>query len=149
MTFWRKYRSLRPPGRRILLQMALALPLTALAIRAFGFRRVHAVLGRWPRSGKPPEDALRWVKNLRHINLYLSRHGPYRGNCLSQALLLWWFLRRQGIASDFRIGVRTEDRQLLAHAWVEYQGHPLNPPEKYRLYQPFDQPVLPRGVQFS
>jgi len=149
MTFWRKYRSLRPQGRRILLRMAVALPLAALAIRVFGFRRVQAALGRRTRPGEAPENALRWVRNMRHINRYLAQHGPYRGNCLSQALLLWWFLRRLGIDSDFRIGVRTEGGQLLAHAWVEYQGHPLNPPEKYRLYQPFDQPVLPRGVPFS
>jgi hypothetical protein len=46
--------------------------------------------------------------------------------CLTQSLTLARFLARSGIATDVRIGVRTDAGRLLAHASVESMGHPLN-----------------------
>ena len=149
MNFWRKLRSLRPAGRRILLQATCALPLVALGLRLFGFARVYAALGRWTGQPQPPTDRLRRVKNTRHLIRYLAKHGPYQGNCLSQSLVLWWLLRRRGIEVDLRFGVRTEAGQLQAHAWVEYQGQPLNPPDHVRQYVPFDQAIVPEGARFQ
>jgi hypothetical protein len=42
---------------------------------------------------------------------------------------LWWFLARQGIVAQLRIGVRTAERRFSAHAWVEYEGMALGEPE--------------------
>lgn len=77
---------------------------------------------------------------------YLADHGPYKGNCLSQSLVHWWLLRRRGIETHIRFSVRTEEGQLHAHAWVEYQGRPLNAPGQIRRYVPFDKVILPDGV---
>jgi hypothetical protein len=148
VNFLRKLRSLRPVGRRILLQAACALPLVALALRLFGFARVYAALGRWTGHARPPADRRAWVEGTRHLIRYLAEQGPYRGNCLSQSLVLWWLLRRRGIEADLRFGVRTEEGQLHAHAWVEYQGQPLNAPGQVQKYVPFDQAILPDGVRF-
>lgn len=35
--------------------------------------------------------------------------------------MLWYLLRRQGIAAELQIGTRFEG-EFQAHAWVEYQG---------------------------
>lgn len=79
-----------------------------------------------------------------------ARHGPVHGNCLSQSLCLWLLLRRQGIPSEMRIGVRAEPGQLLAHAWVEHQGQPLNDTLLVRdRYAVFDRPVLPAAARWS
>ncbi len=51
-----------------------------------------------------------------------ARHGPYRANCLKQALATWWLLLRRGIATDLKIGVNREDGDFNAHSWVEYRG---------------------------
>jgi hypothetical protein len=48
-----------------------------------------------------------------------ARNGFFRATCLRRSLLIWWFLRRQGIDSKIRFGVRTLKGQLEAHAWVE------------------------------
>jgi hypothetical protein len=55
-----------------------------------------------------------------------GRYHQHWSKCLSQSLLLWWLLRRQGISSQLRIGVLKHQRQLQAHAWVEYQDYVLN-----------------------
>jgi hypothetical protein len=39
--------------------------------------------------------------------------------------------------------VQLADGHLLAHAWVEYAGHPLNDaPDVAERYAPFERPLL-------
>ncbi len=49
--------------------------------------------------------------------------------CLAQSLALLRVLARRGVATDLRIGVRTGHGQLMAHAWIEWNGHVLNDTE--------------------
>jgi hypothetical protein len=43
--------------------------------------------------------------------------------CLEEALTIQWLLRRQGLNAQVRIGVvKTDDEQLMGHAWVECDG---------------------------
>ena len=150
MRLLRKLRSLKPLGRRVMLQMAFALPAVALAVRLVGFQRVHAVLGRLAGHHPPPAAEARRVRRTLSLLNYLAEHGPYRGNCLSRSLVLWWFLQRQGIVSRLRIGVRTEIGELDAHAWVEHQGKPVNaPPEVAERFAPYDQALVPEGASFT
>jgi hypothetical protein len=41
-------------------------------------------------------------------------------------LVLHYWLHRDGLPSDLRIGVRLEDGVLHAHAWVELEGQAVN-----------------------
>ena len=49
--------------------------------------------------------------------------------CLPRSLVLQRLLRLQGISSDLRIGVQHCEAGLVAHAWLDYQGHPVGEPE--------------------
>ena len=152
MRFLRQLRSLKPVGRRVFLQAAILLPFTALGLRLFGLMNVYAGLGRLAgHPGQaPPADEVARVRRARRVIRYLGQNGPYRGNCLSRSLILWWLLRRQGIESDLRIGVQNEAGRFQAHAWVEYQGRPLNASQQvHQRYVAFEQAIVPRGVKFS
>jgi hypothetical protein len=71
-----------------------------------------------------------------------ARHAPYRGNCLSQSLTLWWLLLGQGIQSDLRIGVTSPPGRFEAHAWIEYDGAVINDrPDIGLLFRKFDRPI--------
>jgi hypothetical protein len=49
-----------------------------------------------------------------------SRFGPFRTTCLVRASALHELIRRDGIgASRIRVGVRMQDGNFAAHAWVE------------------------------
>jgi len=49
-----------------------------------------------------------------------AEHGPVRATCLERAIALDRLLRRHGVARGrIRVGVRWENDQFLAHAWVE------------------------------
>jgi hypothetical protein len=70
-----------------------------------------------------------------------SRHFM-RVPCLSRSVALARMLARRGIAADIRIGVRTQDGGLDAHAWVELDGRVINDDETVsRSYAPFDRPL--------
>jgi hypothetical protein len=138
--------------RTFLLAVAL-LPLLALGLRLVGFARLVAWLER--RTGAPeqlpnPDPIAVRLSRTRYLARRAAEHGPYRGNCLSQSLTLWLLLRRQRIPADLRIGVRKENGLLLAHAWVEFQGQPLNASFTVcERYARFEQPILPRSAQWS
>ena len=60
---------------------------------------------------------------------------PGRAACLERSLTLYWYLRRRGVAVDFRMGVQMYP--FLAHAWLELEGHAINDvPEHVKRFVP-------------
>ena len=55
--------------------------------------------------------------------------------CLPRSIALYHCLKSMGYEVEHRFGVNRKDSGLAAHAWVEYQGEPLN--ESKNLYQRF------------
>jgi hypothetical protein len=47
---------------------------------------------------------------------------------LQRSLVLNYWLRREGLPSELRIGVRKDGDALKAHAWVELGRHVVNDP---------------------
>lgn len=48
-------------------------------------------------------------------------------HCLARALALRWWMRSQGLDARMVIGVRRgEQDEMLSHAWVEFNGHPVD-----------------------
>jgi hypothetical protein len=66
--------------------------------------------------------------------LAAARNSPIPSTCLERSLALWWLLIRQGVATQFRIGVRKDGEKFAAHAWVERNGVALGEPEASHLH---------------
>ncbi len=133
----------------ILLRSAILIPLTALGVRLLGFNRWYAWLDLFTqptRLADLPKDSDKEIiirRTLRMVGL-ASRRGLYAGNCLSRSLTLWWLLRHQGLCADLRIGTRQLDGNFQAHAWVEYNGYPLNESTQvHEQYIAFEQKIVP------
>ena len=128
-----KLRALTPAERRLLIVSCMATPLVAGAVSLFGFRRVHAVMARWPRPAPTlfptAEAASARARSAARVVSIAAGRGPVRATCLRRSLLLWWLLRRDGIDTSLRVGVNRDGGSLSAHAWVEYLGRPLNDAE--------------------
>jgi hypothetical protein len=123
--------------------------MVALGLRCSSLRRVLAILA-WsmPRS-VPNENGARARRAADLVDVAVHR-GLYPGNCLSRSVTLWWLLRRRGIAGALQIGVRREGAILLAHAWVEHAGRPLNDSETVcARYAAFEGSFLPRAARWS
>ena len=122
-------------------------------------------LGRFADRGLSPlEECARWLPPSPCITR--ATNGPQRKesgakdrangsaaaarnffvdtNCLEQSLVLWWLLRRRGIAAELRIGARKEFERFEAHAWVEVDSAVLNDATaEHQHFVPFDGPITP------
>jgi hypothetical protein len=137
------YRGLPAREQKTLMVSLVLLPLFWLGLRLAGLQRFQAWLDRSPIAphaplSQPEAGALGAAVNRAANHVF----GP--ATCLTRSLLLRWLLRRYGTPSDLRIGVRFEEGVLVAHAWVEKDGIPVNDsPEVVARFAAFDQPVAP------
>lgn len=95
--------------------------------RLAGVRRTRAVLGKWAGDGRKPEpEPSRTIQRARR-SLVMARRGTgIAGTCLSRSLALWVILRRRGVETELQIGYRKRGDQFEGHAWLEFQGDPIN-----------------------
>ena len=49
-------------------------------------------------------------------------------DCLPRSIALYQCLKSLGYEVEHKFGVNKKDKTLAAHAWIEYQGKPLNEP---------------------
>lgn len=129
MSNWRKFRQLNKSERWIFCQALWLMPVAAVALRLLGLRLSRNFFAWFPAQKVSPvraDHSLRQAKRTAGLVQAAAYHGIHRASCLPRSLVLWSLLRRAGIAAEVRIGVRKEDRELRAHAWVECAGIILN-----------------------
>ena len=138
---WRTFRALTWAQRGQLAQAWLLLPLAAVGLRLFGFRRMQAVLIR--PAGVPTRDDLPASQAVARIVHSAARWSPLPASCLTRSLVLCRLLHRQGLPATLRIGVARPNGRLAAHAWVEYQDVVLNDGQDVeRRFAAFDRAEL-------
>lgn len=98
----------------------LTLPVVALLLKYRGFRRTEKLLARLSRSRRDQAPGLEQVQSIARMVSVAARRGPYRAQCLPQAISLWWMLGITGIASTVRLGIYKTNDGVEAHAWVLY-----------------------------
>lgn len=132
--------ALTGPQRRIVAHALAMLPLVAMGLRLAGLRRVQALLAN------PAVRATGDARDIARLVTAAARHGPWVASCLPTALTLQWLLRRHGIESDLRLGVRKADGSIEAHAWLERAGEPLVPTlGDAAEFSAFDQVIVARA----
>ena len=142
--YWSAWQRLTPAERRATLGALLLLPAVAAATRVIRLPRIL----RWSESTASLDRDLTADQLVRAV-ARAARYGPYAGNCLSQSLVLMRLLRRSGIESTLRLGARTGDGTMEAHAWVETDGVVLNDgPDVAARFAPFPHPAEPGRVRW-
>lgn len=147
----RKWRALSWPERAVFLQSLLALPLLALALRIWGFRRVYGVLLRSTpvADGDARPCSQPAVASLVRMVNAAANHGPVRATCLPRSLLVWWLLRRRGVLTDLIIGVRVYQGRFEAHAWVEREDVAVNDRQDVRQrFRPLERNGMAQPVHW-
>lgn len=131
---WTNFRRLSPRERRLFLQAWVMLPIAAIRVRLSGaasFLDAPAVTS--PPSPSPPPI----VREAARMVSAAARFGPLTASCLPRSIVLQQLLRREGIMTDIRVGVRKADGLLDGHAWVEYHGvavsDPPDVPERFTV----------------
>lgn len=121
-----KFLGLSGRERRVFLKAAVLVTITAVALRFFGFRRVYRWMERRVPSWSEPTAGSGNAVQLMVAGVRRAAQPLPYATCLPQSLTLWWLLRRRGVQSQLRLGVRKEGEGLKAHAWVEVGGVALN-----------------------
>lgn len=140
----RRLGALPPRERNTLLLCSALLPVFWLGVRVLGLVRFQSLLERGSRHvRRPATDEIKQMSRLVHT---ASRLAAFMGTCLTRTLLLDWLLRQRGIVCDLRIGVRLAQGKLEAHAWLEYEGVPVNDKaDVAREFAPFHRRVSDRA----
>jgi hypothetical protein len=149
MERWHRFWRLSGLERGVVVEATAALLATWLGLRLAGFRRWKSAVGWLSLSGNtiaishgasPRESA----QLIARMEAAAARNLFFSTNCLEQSLVLWWLLRRLGIAAELRIGARKEVGRFEAHAWVEVDSVVLNDAgAEHRHFVPFDGPISP------
>lgn len=117
--------------RTLIVQAIGLLHITPIAMRIFGMQRWLNLLGQWtPITPSKTITTPTELKQVHWLNVQAVNHSPVRGACLSRSINLWWLMRRRHIDTEIRIGVRGKGDKFRAHAWLEYQGQPINAGEQ-------------------
>ena len=66
-----------------------------------------------------------YAQALARMAAIAGRHGAVQATCLRQSLLLYGWLRRQGLQPQLHLGIADRNGPFQAHAWVELEGTPL------------------------
>ncbi|MGA8222604.1 MAG: lasso peptide biosynthesis B2 protein [Candidatus Acidiferrales bacterium] len=137
--------------RGIALEAMLALAATWVGLRTMGFERWKTIMARLSQNKVGATSAPtrpECVALIARMELAVARHLPFRTNCLEQSLVLLWLLGRRGIAAELRIGARKESDRFEAHAWVEFEGAPINDAgDEHHHFVPFEKPVSSMEAQ--
>lgn len=64
----------------------------------------------------------RWTRALRRIQKYLK----IRMTCLGKAVILRTMLRTSGVSAEIKLGATQSSELLVAHAWIEIPGVPID-----------------------
>jgi len=144
----RKFRHLSTFERAIVLEALLGLIVTRVGLRLFGFRRWKNGLSRLARPRPAPEISFSKAREIARMVTATARHLFIATNCLDQSLVLWWLLRRRGIAAELRFGARKEAGPFDAHSWVELDGRVLSDTGEVDLqFVPFEGPFALRKTR--
>lgn len=152
MKRWQKFWRLSGFERGLMLEAAATLLATWLGLRLVGFTRWKSAL-TWLALSANATTQLRAASKQRadaiaRMSAAAARNLFFATNCLEKSLVLWWLLRRRGIAAELRIGARKELERFEAHAWVELDSRVLNDAgEEHRHFVPFEGPITPVETQ--
>jgi len=128
---------------RLLLVSIVLLPLTALALYIIGFKKTKVLMTKFiplhTENAKSGAERLKIAERVARMVTIAANHSFYSANCLKKALVIWWLLKRKGITTELKIGVKKEGDNLQAHAWVELNGTPLTDPLIFHRTKSFDE----------
>jgi hypothetical protein len=124
-TMLEQYNTLTWPLRRTFLAAMLWFPLFRIGLHVLGLNRFQAFLKRKPLGTNKALSQDEMKRIGMQVNR-AARYGLITDTCLTRSLLLGWLLRRKGIDTQLRIGVRIIKGVFEAHAWVEFAGNPIN-----------------------
>ncbi|MDQ7993992.1 MAG: lasso peptide biosynthesis B2 protein [Propionicimonas sp.] len=149
MTGLRRLRSLGVRGTWYVLELSVVAAGVELGIRRLPLERVAALCGVPLDQGVPVAPPARFAEldltpqqaGRVDVMQRLLRRRPFNGTCLRRALIGGWILRRR--RPVLVLGVKKQDGQVAAHAWIQVDGVRIDPEPGtafHALRRPWEEP---------
>jgi Transglutaminase-like superfamily len=145
MELYRRFTSLGRSDRRLVLETAVVMALFWSGLRLLRFRTLLRIRDLYPPPAAHGQSAAtaRTIDRVHWAITAIAARAP-SATCLVQALAADALLRRRGIASQLRLGVRSggpSSAPIEAHAWIECEGAvAIGDIENLSAYQPLTVP---------
>jgi|SRR5471030_2663946 hypothetical protein len=122
----KRIRGLSYPSKWLLLKGLSLACFIRLSLKITNFKKTLAILSRFEGNGRAVQNGGNHNDVAQYHTLIILASGftPFI-NCLSVSIAYWWLMKRKGIITHLKFGMRTENEKLLAHAWLEYEGEAL------------------------
>lgn len=144
----RQFRALNKKDRKLFVKIAFITPFLEICLRFLGFNRLLNLLHNRIEGKVFYLSHTEEVERHKKLVFLFYNNFPFAGRCLARSLTLWFLLKRKGINTDLRFGMRKEDGKLKAHAWVEHHGKPITiDPEVQNSYKMFAETITPTTTQ--
>ncbi len=121
MSNFDKLRELSIAEFLMLVVSVLTLPVVTALLKLRGFRRTERFMALFSRSNVQPESSEARVAQAARMVSIAAVRGPFKAQCLEQAITLWWMLGVMGISSTIRLGIYKSGESVEAHAWVLHE----------------------------
>lgn len=144
---WQSWQRLDSDEQRWFIVAWIMFSPIALSLKLGNLRLTQKVLAQFTPSQQRSHDKDLAQKVARSVQLAVDR-SLIVPNCLQRSLVLWFLLRRQNLDPELRIGVRNQQGEFQAHAWIEYRGQVLNDVAEVRSrYTTFKRPINAHEVK--
>ena len=138
---WQNWVNLSRQQKKLFISSLIYLKVASLLLLLFRYQDLHNTLKkRVPIDSSPsPEIAILRAMKLSAIVEAAARRRLGNATCLRRSLVLWYLLRKEGIESELRFGVRKVSDEIIGHAWVEIDGSVINDDVRYiKQFTPMD-----------
>ena len=125
MSKYSKWRELPWQEKTLLVRFIFCMSWVSFSIRFFGYLQTRRFLSRFISQTdlhQANEVELARAQRVAELIAIAGRHGLITATCLRQSVLLEYWLQRQHLAAEIKIGIRKADDLFDAHAWVELNG---------------------------
>ncbi len=134
-----KFLNLTSEERRLLIKATFWVAALRLALWLLPYGWLRNFMAK---NGKVPEGSRQGSQDrIEPVTRSVRAAGRYvpRATCLIQALAAPGLLRREGLATNLRLGVaKNRDHNFLAHAWLEYEGRIILGESQEENYTPLE-----------
>ncbi len=123
-----RWQTLDAFDRRALPSAAWRLFVVRISLAVLGVQRTQRKLGRFAPAGVLTlEMADPWHRRALALRRVGGRIPGAR--CLARAMVLWWWMRSEGLDPRLCMGVRSGVDAIEGHAWIECDGHTIDETE--------------------
>jgi hypothetical protein len=122
----RQIRGLSNSNKWFLLKCSCLSFVLRISFKVAGFKKTIALLSNFNTDipVHPNENNPNNIERYRRL-IVLSHSFRPALNCLSISAAYWWLMKRKGITTELKFGMKTAEGKFAAHAWLEYKGKPL------------------------